>query len=142
MIILVLLVLVVMMLTTIITHMQITLIRLLDGVGRIIAIKNTELCKDMFQYHFPQADISLQAFIESSNCIESQSKELYNCIKTLLRKYLQANSISYREQYNMTNSIPLEQFAERLWPLIENKSYNDDKISMDSGYPTMLRISY
>ncbi|MFZ0510916.1 MAG: hypothetical protein WAM14_04850 [Candidatus Nitrosopolaris sp.] len=110
----------------------------------IRAITNTELCKDMFHYHCPQADIKLQAFIESSNRIESQSKELYNRIKALLRKYLQAHSVDYREsdgtQYAMTNSIPIEQFAERLWPLIESKSYDDDKISMDRGYPTMLRI--
>lgn len=77
-----------------------------------------------------------------SYLIQAQSSILYNCIKALLRKYLNANRIKCREsdgtEYNITDSIPVEQFAERLWPIIE--SYSDDKISIDKGYPTMLRI--
>jgi hypothetical protein len=114
----------------------------LEGIK---AITNTELCKDMLLCHYPQADIKLHASIESSNSIESQSSALYNRIKTLLRKYLQANTIKYREsdgaEYNITDWIPVEQFAERLWPIIESNSYSDDKISIDRGYSDMLRIN-
>ena len=113
----------------------------LEGIK---AITKTELCKDMLLCHYPQDGVKLHAFIESSNSIESQSSALYSCIKTLLRKYLNANTIKYREsdgtEYNIADSIPVEQFAERLWPIIESNSYSDDKISIDKGYPEMLRI--
>lgn len=93
---------------------------------------------------FYSNDSKLSDLIAYSESIESQSSSLNNRIRLLLRKYLEANKIKYREddglEYNITDSIPIEQFAERLWPMIEDNSYTHDKLWIDRGYPNTPRI--
>ena len=61
-----------------------------------------------------------------------------------MKDYLQNEGIKwkegYGEGYNITDTIPVQDFVERLWPMIENNSYSDDKLRIEKGYPTMQRI--
>ena len=97
----------------------------------IKAITNTGLYKDMVANHYEQIGSKLRKFIESSDSVESQKKSLSNRINNLLKDYLQNEGIKwkegYGEGYNITDTIPVQDFVERLWPMIENNSYSDDK---------------
>jgi hypothetical protein len=42
----------------------------------------------------------------------------------------------------MTDSIPVNSFAARLWRLVETKSYTDNNFWIDNGYPDMVRIGF
>jgi hypothetical protein len=115
------------------------------SVEQIRVIASSELYRDMITYHSTQIDSKLCDLIAYSDSIESQSSSLNNRIRLLLRKYLQADKIKYREDdgqgYNITDSIPIEQFAERLWPMVEGNSYTHDKLWIDRGYPSTPRIN-
>ena len=110
----------------------------------IKAITNTGLYKDMVANHYEQIGSKLRKFIESSDSVESQKKSLSNRINNPLKDYLQNEGIKwkegYGEGYNITDTIPVQDFVERLWPMIENNSYSDDKLRIEKGYPTMQRI--
>lgn len=77
---------------------------------------------------------------------ESQSLEYRSQIKTLSEHYLVINGIKSRDDksgtYIMTDSIPTNQFTERLWPLVERGSYSDNKFRLDTGYSDMIRIGF
>jgi hypothetical protein len=76
--------------------------------------------------------------------IESQSCEFISQIKSLLKHNLVNEGIKYRYDesgtYDMIDSIPINQFAERLWLLMESSTYSDDRFRLNDGYPTMVRI--
>jgi hypothetical protein len=76
--------------------------------------------------------------------IESQSREFICQIKSLLEHHLVNEGIKYRYDesgtYDMINSIPINQFTERLWALIESSTYSDDMFYLNDGYPDMVRI--
>jgi hypothetical protein len=106
-----------------------------------------ELCKDLTANHYPEIGRRLQQLIESRCGIESHSIALRRRIKNLFIEYLDVNKIKHRDgdrdgTYLMIDSIPVKQFIERLWPLVENGSYNDGKFYLDEGYHDMIRIGF
>jgi hypothetical protein len=46
------------------------------------------------------------------------------------------------DNYTLNNSVPINRFIERLWPLIEAYSYSHDKFWIDDGYPDMVRVGF
>jgi hypothetical protein len=116
------------------------------SMENILPIINSELCKDLITNHYPSLDTKLQNLMSYSGGIESQSIEYRSQIKTLLEHYLVIDGIKSRNDksgtYIMIDSIPINQFTERLWPLVESGSYSDNKFRLDTGYPDMVRIGF
>lgn len=117
------------------------------SVENISHIINSELYKDLVANHYPSLDTNLQNLMSYSRDIESQSLECRRGqIKSLLECYLVIHGIKYRDNegdaYIMIDSIPINQFLERLWPLIESGSYSDNKFWLNDGYPEMIRIGF
>jgi hypothetical protein len=101
------------------------------SIEKILSISDKELCEDSIDNHYSPLASKLQNLICFSSNIESQSVKLRNHIKDLLERYLTINDIKHRENdsdtYIMTDSVPINQFIERLWPLVETNAYSDDK---------------
>lgn len=115
-----------------------------NDINRIKAITNIGLYKDMIANHYERIADELLKFIELSDSFGSQTMSLNMRITSLLKKYLQKNGIKWKEGYgkgyDIDDSIPVQDFSERLWPMIEAGSFSGDKLQVDRGYPTMQRI--
>ena len=108
---------------------------------------NLQLCRDLTTNHYPELNSKLQQVIDDSSNIESSSVALKENIKKILVEYLADNKIKYRDgdvdgTYLMIDSIPIRQFLERIWFLVETDSYTDNKFWMNKGYPDMIRIGF
>jgi hypothetical protein len=116
------------------------------SISAIISLMDCGLYKDLTSNHYPQLGKFLRELIERSTGIESKSLSLRNHIRDLLLHYLMIQDIKYYEDsldnYTMNNSIPINRFMERLWPLIEAYSYSHDKFWIDDGYPDMVRVGF
>jgi hypothetical protein len=124
-------------------------LRLLDYVqdepsDRILSILNNGLYQDLISNHYPDLGTKLQKLLNLLDNIESQSREFICQIKSLLEHHLVSEGIKYRNDesgtYDMIDSIPINQFTERLWLLIESGTYSDDRFYLNEGYPDMVRI--
>lgn len=123
--------------------------RLLDYVqdessNRISPTLNNGLYEDLISNHYPDLGTKLQKLLSLLDNIESQSCKFISQIKSLLKHNLVNEGIKYRYDesgtYDMIDSIPINQFAERLWLLMESSTYSDDRFWLNDGYPTMVRI--
>ena len=126
-------------------------VRLLDYVqdgssNRILSILNYGLYEDLISNHYPDLGTKFQKLLNLLDNIESQSCEFISQIKSLLEHHLVNEGIKYRYDesgiYDMIDSIPINQFTERLWPLVESSTYSDDKFRLNDGYPNMVRIVF
>jgi hypothetical protein len=116
------------------------------SLENLIPITKGGLYKDLITNHYPGLETNLQNLIGHLRVIESQSSKFGSLIESLLKNHLIEEQINYRieenDTYDMTNSIPINKFTERLWPLIESGTYSDSRFYLDKGYPDMIRIGF
>lgn len=113
---------------------------------RLLPILNNGLYQDLVTNHYPGLGADIQKILGLSRNIETQSSEFSRLMESLLKDHLVKERINYRNEesgtYDMTNSIPINKFTERLWPLIESGTYSDNRFYLDKGYPDMIRIGF